>query len=56
LEGCVLGILWERGPCTAYAARKVLRESPSPYWSGSAGAVYPLLARLEGRRLVRAFE
>jgi DNA-binding PadR family transcriptional regulator len=54
LEGCVLGIVWGRGPCTAYAARRVFLDSPSPYWSGSAGAVYPLLARLEARGLVRA--
>ena len=53
LEGCVLGIVWSRGPCTAYAARKVFLDSPSPYWSGSAGAVYPLLARLEAGELVR---
>ncbi len=54
LEGCVLGIVWSRGPCTAYLARKVFVDSPSPYWSGSAGAVYPLLARLEDRGFVRA--
>jgi len=54
LEGCVLGIVWSRGPCTAYVARREFLDSPSPYWSGSAGAVYPLLARLEGRGLVRA--
>jgi DNA-binding PadR family transcriptional regulator len=54
LEGCVLGLVWSRGPCTAYVVLKVFLDSPSPYWSGSAGAVYPLLARLEGRGLVRA--
>jgi DNA-binding PadR family transcriptional regulator len=54
LEGCVLGIVWSRGPCSAYVARRVFLDSPSPYWSGSAGAVYPLLARLEVRGLVRA--
>ena len=54
LEGSVLGVVWERGPCTAYVVRKVFVDSPSPYWSGSAGAVYPLLARLERRGLVRS--
>jgi len=54
LEGCVLGLVWSKGPCTAYVTRRVLLDSPSPYWSGSAGAVYPLLARLEARGLVRA--
>jgi DNA-binding PadR family transcriptional regulator len=54
LEGSVLGVVWEQGPCTAYVIRKVFVDSPSPYWSGSAGAVYPLLARLERRGLVRS--
>ena len=54
LEGCVLGIVWERGPCTAYVIRTVFLESLSPYWSGSAGAIYPLVARLEARGLVAA--
>ena len=47
LEGAVLGVLRERGPCTAYAVRRVFLDSPSPYWSGSAGAIYPLMKRLE---------
>jgi DNA-binding PadR family transcriptional regulator len=34
--------------------RQELLQSPSPYWSGSAGAIYPLLVRLERQRLVRA--
>ena len=54
LEGCVLGIVWERGPCTAYVIRTVFLESLSPYWSGSAGSIYPLVARLEARGLVAA--
>ena len=54
LEGSVLGVVWEQGPCTAYGIRKVFVDSHSPYWSGSAGAVYPLLARLERRGLVRS--
>ena len=47
LEGAVLGVVWERGPCTPYAVRHVFLDSPSPYWSGSAGAIYPLMQRLE---------
>ena len=47
LEGAVLGVLRERGPCTAYAVRRVFLDSPSPYWSGSAGAIYPLMKRLQ---------
>ena len=54
LEGCVLGHLWKHGPCTAYSIRKVLLDSPSLHWSGSAGAVYPLLARFEERGFVRS--
>lgn len=52
LESCVLGIVWAWGPCTAYVIRKVFLDSLSPYWSGSAGAIYPLVARLEARGLI----
>jgi len=54
LEGCVLGHLWKHGPCTAYSVRATMLESPSSHWSGSAGAIYPLLARFEARGLVRS--
>lgn len=47
LENMVLAIVAERGPCTPYAVRKVFVDSPSSHWSGSAGAIYPLVARLE---------
>ena len=56
LEGCVLGHLWKHGPTTAYAVRKEFLNSPSSHWSGSAGAIYPLLERLEKRRLVASRE
>lgn len=54
LEGCVLGLFWSDGPCTPYAIRQVFLNSPSPHWSGSAGAIYPLVRRLERRRLLRS--
>lgn len=54
LEGLVLGHLWKRGPCTPYSIRKELLQSPSSHWSGSAGAIYPLLARFAERGLVRS--
>ena len=54
LEHAVLGVVWRAEPCTAYAVRKVFRESPSSHWSGSAGAIYPLVRRLEGRELLRS--
>jgi DNA-binding PadR family transcriptional regulator len=52
LEGCVLGHLWKYGPSTAYSVRREMLDSPSSHWSGSAGAIYPLLERLERLGLV----
>lgn len=54
LEHVVLGVVWVEQPCTAYAVRMVFQGSPSSYWSGSAGAIYPLMRRLHARRLLRA--
>ena len=54
LEAAVLGVLWRDGLCTPYAIRQHFRESRSPRWSGSAGAIYPLARRLEMRGLVRS--
>jgi DNA-binding PadR family transcriptional regulator len=54
LEGCVLGVIKALGSCTPYAIRREFLASLTPYWSGSAGAIYPLVARLSQRRLIRA--
>jgi DNA-binding PadR family transcriptional regulator len=54
LEGAVLGTIWLEGPCTPYTVRQVFLRSPNPSWSGSAGAIYPLIARLESRKLLRS--
>ncbi len=54
LEAAVLGVVWQEGPCTRYAIRQHFLESPAPRWSGSAGAIYPLVRRLETRGLVRS--
>jgi DNA-binding PadR family transcriptional regulator len=54
LEGAVLGIIRQAGSCTAYAVRSHFLASPSPQWSGSAGAIYPLMERLERRGLIRS--
>ena len=54
LEGTVLGIVWREGPTTPYKIRRVFTDSPSPYWSGSAGAIYPLVARLQAAGLLRS--
>jgi DNA-binding PadR family transcriptional regulator len=53
LESCVLGVVWQEGPLTAYEIAKPFAESQSSYWSGSAGAIYPLVKRLEEKGLVR---
>jgi DNA-binding PadR family transcriptional regulator len=52
LEGAVLATIKRSGALTAYAVKEVFARSPSHFWSGSAGAVYPLLKRLEARGLV----
>src|ERR1043165_3427673 len=54
LEGFVLGLVWKLGPCSPYDVRRSLLESPSTQWSASAGAIYPLLRRLERSGLVRS--
>lgn len=54
LEGTILGELAKRGECTAYALRRCFASSPSSHWSGSAGAVYPVVERLAAERLVAA--
>jgi DNA-binding PadR family transcriptional regulator len=54
LEGCVLGLVWLLGPCTPYVVRKTFVQSPSSQWSGSAGAIYPLVRRLERRGLLQS--
>ena len=52
LEGAALGVVVRDGPCTSYAVKEMFRGSPSEFWSGSAGSIYPLMRRLEGRGLV----
>ena len=54
LEFCVLGIVWKKGPCTAYTVRKEFVTSPSSHWSGSAGSIYPLMRRLDEKGLLRS--
>jgi DNA-binding PadR family transcriptional regulator len=54
LEGCVLALLWAKGPSTPYAIRQVFLDSPNPQWSGSSGSIYPLLDRLQREKLVRS--
>ena len=52
LEGLVLALLHRDGVMTAYEIKESFRRSPSAFWSGSAGAVYPLVKRLEERGIL----
>lgn len=54
LEHAVLGVIWLEQPCTAYTVRMVFQRSPSGDWTASAGAIYPVVRRLERRRLARS--
>lgn len=53
LEAAVIGFVVRAGQCTAYGVRDSFRQSPSAHWSGSAGAVYPAIERLEERGLLK---
>jgi DNA-binding PadR family transcriptional regulator len=46
LETLALGVVWLRGPCTAYVVKSAL--------GASGGAIYPLLRRLEAEGLIRS--
>jgi DNA-binding PadR family transcriptional regulator len=52
LEGATLGVVIRDGPVTSYAVKELFRGSPSEFWSGSAGSIYPLMHRLEECELV----
>jgi DNA-binding PadR family transcriptional regulator len=52
LECFTLGLVWQMGSCTPYQIRQQMLDSPSTEWSGSAGAVYPLIQRLKKRGLL----
>ncbi|MEE8296140.1 MAG: PadR family transcriptional regulator [Sphingomonadales bacterium] len=54
LEGGIMGSIVMRKHCTAYRVHKDFVQSPSQYFSGSAGAVYPAFKRLEKRGLIKA--
>ena len=52
LEAVTLGCVASQGAVTAYQVRQRFLRSPSARFSGSAGAIYPLLKRLETRAFV----
>lgn len=56
VESCALGVVWQKGPCTAYTVRREFAISSTPRWSASAGSIYPALRRLLQWKLVRAEE
>lgn len=52
LEHCTLAEIRHLQPCSAYAVRQVFARSATPEWSGSTGAIYPVIKRLLERRLI----
>jgi DNA-binding PadR family transcriptional regulator len=52
LEGAVLAVIARDGATTSYKLAREFASSPSQFWSGSSGAIYPLMARLRRRELV----
>src|SRR5215470_12348658 len=54
LEGAALAVIYRLGRCTPYRVRLDFQSSRSREWSGSAGAVYPALRRLQAAGLLRA--
>ncbi len=54
LECFVLGLVWQLGPGSPYDVRRHVQSSPSTQWSASAGAIYPLMRRLERAGLLSA--
>ena len=53
LEAIILGVVERDGPITSYAVAQEFATSPTSRWSGSAGAIYPAMARLRKRGLVK---
>jgi len=54
LEGAILGLLRAGKEVTRYAVRRQFEISRSAEWSGSAGAIYPAIQRLQAAGLVGA--
>ncbi len=52
LENVALAHLWRLGSCTAHELRQAFASSSAGRYSGSPGAIYPLMKRLEGAELV----
>ena len=52
LEGAILTLLYTEGAMTSYGVRRAFLDSPSSFWSASAGAIYPALKRMEAAGLL----
>ncbi|MEM5517851.1 PadR family transcriptional regulator [Henriciella sp. AS95] len=52
LEGAIMLEIHLRGRSTAFQVRSAFQTSLTPDWSGSAGAVYPAIKRLEAAGLI----
>src|SRR4051812_20115559 len=46
LDRCVLGVIWQAGPLSAYRVRTRFKDSATVAWSSSAGSIYPSIRRL----------
>jgi DNA-binding PadR family transcriptional regulator len=53
LEGATLAEVASKGTATSYAVAQIFERSPSEFWSGSAGAVYPAMKRMAARGLLQ---
>lgn len=53
LEGLILGVVAESQPCSPYFVHKNFLRSPSKFFSGSAGAIYPAVKRLEKKGFLK---
>lgn len=47
LELTVLGVVWKKGPCTAYAVMREFVGSQTNAYRSGAGSIYPLIKRLD---------
>ncbi len=56
LESVALAHLWRTGAMTAHELRVAFADSSAGRYSGSAGAIYPLVRRLEAAGYVRGRE
>jgi DNA-binding PadR family transcriptional regulator len=52
LESCVLGLIAQLEPCTAYQIRNAFEDSLTTSWRASTGSIYPLIRKLDARGLI----